>query len=473
MIKQLLRDSLLYLVPNLLARGIGLILLPIYTRYLSPADYGVVELLAILYALLNLVLPLEISQAVARFSPDASVRAAKSVLVSTAFWFTFIGFAAWFALTVAFPVELARIILGVDGDPFLLPTAAAAMLVNALLYLAMNQLRWNLQQNSYVAVSLLFAIVTAIVSVTLIVGFRFGVYGMILGQFAGSIVALAVATLCLWPTSPILLQFSKPELQSLLGFSAPLVISSAAVYVTLYTDRWLVSVWVGLDGVGMYSVALRVASILTLVTGSVQLALTPLIYSQHRDPTTPSAIRSFFQYYLFGAFSLILVIGVFSEDIIELLAGPQFFRAREVLVPVMLATLFMSFNVFSPGLALAKRTGRTAATNILGAAVNITVTLWLIPRLGLMGAAIGSVIGSSLIMMIRFAWSQKYYSIPYRWNRYAVSFIVLGLVLGFGTVYSLPIYGRAALALGGITVFALLLVRRADHAAAISRGQGA
>jgi O-antigen/teichoic acid export membrane protein len=472
-IRQLLRDSAIYLLPNLLARGIGLILLPVYTRYLSPTDYGVVELLAVLYALLNVVLPLEISQAVARFSADAKHNVEKSRLVSTAFWFTALAFAIWFTVSVLFPLELSRAILGVEGDRYLLPTAAAAMLANALLYLAMNQLRWNLQQIPYLVVSVLFAITTATVSVTLIVGFSFGVYGMIWGQLAGSAAALIAGAAYLAGTSPIVARFSIAQFKAQLKFSAPLVLSSLAIYFTTYTDRWLVSIWMGLDGVGVYSVALRIASVLAVATSSVQLALTPLIYSRYREVDTPDAIRKFFQYYLFGAFSLVVVVGVFAAEIIKLVAGPRFQDAHEIVAPVMLATLILSLNVFCPGLSLAKRTGRLAVANVIGGAVNIAASLWLIPVLGLIGAAMSNLIASSLIMVLRFAWSQQHYFIPYRWSRYALTFAILSLVLWLAASQSLPAYGRLALTLAGIASFALLLTGRDDHARAVGRGQGA
>jgi O-antigen/teichoic acid export membrane protein len=332
------------------------------------------------------------------------------------------------------------------------------MLANALLYLAMNQLRWNLQQIPYLVVSVLFAIITAMVSVTLIVGFGFGVYGMIWGQLTGSAAALIAAAVYLAGTSPIAARFSSAELKAQLEFSAPLVLSSLAVYLTTYTDRWLVSIWVGLDGVGVYSVALRIASVLAVATSSVQLALTPLIYSRYRELGTPDAIRKFFQYYLFGAFSLVVAVGIFAAEIITLVAGPRFHGAHEIVVPVMLATLLMSLNVFSPGLALAKRTGRIAIANVSGAILNIALGLWLIPVFGLIGAATSNLAAAALIMMLRFAWSQRHYFIPYRWPRYAMTFAVLSLVLLLAGTQSLSVLARLTLALAGIASFAMLLI---------------
>src|SRR5580765_3582841 len=97
-----LKDGTVYGLSIVLARSIGLILLPILTRYLSPAEYGTIELLAIAFALLNLVLPLGVTQGMVRLQVDEKDSLRKSGYASAAFWFTasvFGGFTvlAWIA----------------------------------------------------------------------------------------------------------------------------------------------------------------------------------------------------------------------------------------------------------------------------------------------------------------------------------------------------------------------------------------
>ena len=114
-----MRDSAIYVVPTVLSRGLGLILLPVYTRFLTPDVYGALELLMLLYVLLNLTLPLEITQSVARFLADSNELEDKQKIVSAGFWFTcavFLGVAIFMLL---FPNMLSRWLLG--SGKFVLP----------------------------------------------------------------------------------------------------------------------------------------------------------------------------------------------------------------------------------------------------------------------------------------------------------------------------------------------------------------
>jgi O-antigen/teichoic acid export membrane protein len=463
MMRQLLRDSLIYLAPSLLARGIGLVLLPVYTRYLGPADYGVVEILAVTYALLNLVLPLEVAQAVARYSVEAGSAARKSLQFSTAFWFTALVFAAWLGLTLALPTGLARMIVGVEDDPLLLPAASTAMLANSLLYLALNQLRWNLQPVAYAIASTVFAVATAAVSLTLIVGLGFGVYGVIWAQFAGSALALLYAATALTKTSPLVLRCSRDELATLVTFSAPLVLSGIAIYLATYADRWMVSISTGMEGVGLYSVPSRLASVIALLTTSIQLALAPWIFNHYREQQAAASIRGVFQLYLLGAFSLIALIGSFAGEIIALISGPRFHEASVLVAPVLVASLVASLYVFAPGLAIEKRTGLLARANLAGAAVNIAANALLIPAVGLIGAAFGTLAGAIVMTTLKFTWSQRYYPIPYRWGRYALALGMLIAVLWLTWAGTWPASWRLALVAAAVAVFTLLLVSRDDR----------
>lgn len=453
----LLRDSAIYFVPTLLARGLGLMLLPLYTRYLGPAEYGTAEMLTVLFALLHLVLPLDVGQAVARFSVDAESAAQRGRYFSTAFWFTALTFGIWLAITLAFPQPLGRMLLGSQTDGGLLPFAAAAMLANALLLLALNQLRWNMQPKAYAAVNMLFALTAAAVSVVLVVGFDFAVYGIVWGQLAGSLTGLGCAAALLSRTSPLCPTFSWDELRALVAYSAPLVVSGMAIYLAGYADRWIVSAFLGMEALGLYAVPARLASIITLFSTSLQLALSPWIFSHYREPGTPTAIRRVFQYYLLAMFTIIAAASAGSGRLIAWVAGDAFLPASGLVAPILVATLLASLYVFAPGPALVKRTGLLARANLAGAAVSIAGSLLMVPSLGMMGAALGMLAGAATMSALKFLASQACYPVPYRWGRYAAAFCALSFALLL-EVFPLSTASKMVLLLVSFAAFAWLLI---------------
>src|SRR5205814_2027610 len=88
MLRRFFKDSAIYGVSSIITRGIAFLLLPFYTRVLSPTDYGIVDLLTIFAALVNLTVALEISQGLARYFTDAETEPEKIEYASTALWFT-------------------------------------------------------------------------------------------------------------------------------------------------------------------------------------------------------------------------------------------------------------------------------------------------------------------------------------------------------------------------------------------------
>ena len=86
MVKLFLKDSFLYTLSNVLTKGIGFIMLPIYTTFFNPSEFGVLDMLLVTGNVLSIIIGLEIHQAVARFFPEAQSFDEKRKIVSTAFW---------------------------------------------------------------------------------------------------------------------------------------------------------------------------------------------------------------------------------------------------------------------------------------------------------------------------------------------------------------------------------------------------
>ena len=106
MLQAFLKNSLIYTLGHLLTSGIAIFLLPIYTRYLSPAEYGVIDLFIVIAAIVNLTIALEISQGIARYYQEAKNEKEKRKYTSSAFWFTILVYSLFFFLTFFFLVIL-------------------------------------------------------------------------------------------------------------------------------------------------------------------------------------------------------------------------------------------------------------------------------------------------------------------------------------------------------------------------------
>ena len=470
-----LKDGATYAVSTVLARSIGLILLPILTRYISPADYGSIELTATAFALLNLALPLEVTQGMARLQAEEQGASGKSAYASTAFWFTAAVFGGLTLIALGASERLAAVLFGAPGYETVLRVAVCGMTLSALLYVVQNQLRWNLQSRAFAATNVALVLVTSSISVVLIVGMHTDVIGYFLASVAGNAVALALALIMVSAKTPIVMRFDRARLGEMLAFSAPLVLSGAAVYLTAYADRWLVRYWLGLEGLGLYGVAFRIASIVGVVISSLQLAVTPLIYQGYRNPETPALMRNLLSYILAGVLPVVCLLAALSEQVVQVLAGSRFQAAAPAAGWLSLGVVLAALYVFAPGMGLAKRTKRIAAANIVAALCNVALGLVLIPSLGVQGAAIAYAMGAAVMASLYFIGSDRFYAIPYPFRAFGLALFVTVAVLGAFAVFAVHWPWRVASSLvSGVAIGSILLrgMRSTDPSQPRATGTG-
>jgi O-antigen/teichoic acid export membrane protein len=426
MLRAFFRDSFLYGAAGLLSRGLSVLLVPLYTRVLSPADFGALDMLMAFGALVNLTVALEVTQGVARHYPEASTPEEKGRIASTALWFTLCAFSAFWAAGVLFAPELGALLLDSPEMAPLVRLSVAAIWAGGLFYFAQNQLRWQLQAARSAAISLLMSITTAAVSLYLVVVERIGVAGLLWGLLAGSAVG-AAAGLYLTRAS-YRYGFDRGRLAVMLRFSIPLVPSSIAVFVAMYVDRFVIKELMTLRDVGLYGVGYRVATLAGLLMLGFQGALTPLVFAHYRKPETPGELARLFRYFV--AFALIIVLGLslFAPELLLVFTTPDYVEGAAVVPLLAPAVVLSGMYIFTPGLGIAKRTAGIAAITIVGAALNTALNFLLVPRLGIAGAALGSFSAALAVFAAYMAASQRLYPVPHRWGRLAAAVLACAAV---------------------------------------------
>jgi len=436
MLSRLGRDTLIYGVSTLLVRGIQIVLIPVYTRVLGSGDYGMVETLAVLGALVNLTVALEISQGMARYMADGDAVEHRQGYASTAVLFSVMAYGLFVVIAAMGSLPLSRWLFGGHGNPSMLLVAIGALAVNGVFVLLQDLLRWQLKPLSYLAASLCYSIVIALVGISLVAGAKMGVCGVFWGQLAGAVAGGLVS----WFFARGLLspEFDPAKLRRMLAYSLPLVLSGAAVFGNLFTDRIVVREILGIDALGIYGVAARFASVIAILSVGLQAALLPLVFRGWRDPATAVMLGRAFRYYCLAMIPIAGGIALFSGEIFLSVTGPSFHSGRTVLPLLALASMLSTLYIFSPGLFIGKRTGLVAVVNISGAAVNIGLSLLLVPQFGLHAAALTAGLASASVFCGFLFLGRFYYSVPYDPMRVAVSLSSVVLLVVLGLIWNAP-----------------------------------
>jgi O-antigen/teichoic acid export membrane protein len=437
MIRSFFKDSAIYMVPSILMYGTNFFLLPLYTRVLSVADYGALDMLKVFESLALLVVAFEVSQGLARYFIEEESHEKRIAYASTALWFTVLCFSVFLTICFVFSSSLALIVLTTSGLDQEFKVGAIYIAVNGIYLLTMTQLRFELRSLDYAKVSVATFSTTAVTSISLAYFFDWGLMGMIVGLLVGSFTGLVLAFIKL--RNSYYFGFDIGILRKMLFFSLPLVPSAAAVFISGYVDRMMISHFLSLEEVGLYGMGFRVAAIVSLLLVGFNRALVPLIYKHHKEEDSPQKIADLFRFFMAFALLFFLGLSIFAQDILWLLTNPEFYPAKNIVVFLVSAILFSQIYMFAPGTAIAEKTRIIMWISVGSAVLNGLLNLIMIPWLGYIGAAIATMASHFIVCLINIKVSQRYYPIPFDWVKIwsaaaaVASLYGVSLYIEFGT----------------------------------------
>ncbi len=410
----LLRTSVVYTLTAALTSGLSLILLPLYTRVLSPGDYGSLDLMILFANLANLVIALEVIQGMGRYYTQETNPEHRRSYAGTALVFTLLCHALFFLCMFFFAPHLAPLILGQDGLVPEFRTGALFIVVNSLYLVAQAVLRWQFRARGYALVSLVYATVTGFASLAFAFVFDLGLSGFLWGMVAGAGAGLVSALRLL--RGEIRYGLDLYSLAEMLRFSVLLVPSSLSVFFGAYIDRLMISAFLGTEQVGVFAVGYRVASLLMFAVIGIRGSLTPLVYTHSDSPDTPDQLAVIFRVFIAASIVFYALLGLFSADIIGLLSTDEYRGAARVVVLLAPALLLSQMYIFAPGMGIRKRAGIIATLNFVGMSFNAALNYLLIPRFGVEGAAAATLLGYTLAFALFMYSSQRLYPVPHQWK---------------------------------------------------------
>ena len=434
-LKQLAGQTMIYGLSTILARIINFLFVPIYTRLLSPENYGVVTEFMAYIAVLQVVLVLGLETGCFRFANKEGVDPRK--VYSSAFVTVFCVSATFLALMIAFagPISSA---LGYEGYSSCIMYMGGILATDAVTAILFAKLR---QENK----ALKFAIFKTIKIITetvanLVLFLWVPKHYDVTPDF--SFVILAIFISCIVCTLLFVPDFLKlsfrldPKLiRQMLAYSLPLMVAALPGVVNDFLDRILfryfdtnAEAW--RSSLGLYQAAVKLAVIMNLFIQMFRYAAEPFFFRRAREKDSNKLYASVQEY--FTAFCGLVFLGVILYiDIIALILGPQFREAVGV-VPVMLLSymiLGMLFNV-SMWYKLSGKTNMAIWITLSGLAVTAIVIVIFMPKYSYWAAAWGHLASYLVMFIISAALGAKYYPIPYRWGRLIGIFVVMGLVYG-------------------------------------------
>ncbi|WP_343854500.1 oligosaccharide flippase family protein [Algoriphagus jejuensis] len=407
MIKKLIKDGSLYTLSGFISRGISLILLPFYVRFLTQEEYGLLDLILLLVNFVNITFSLELTQAIARFLPSFRFFKPKVHLISTSLWILVGSYSFFFLSYMLFKEFIISNVFQVALDDSTYCLIGVYVVLNGLFLFFQNNLRWDLQSFKFSINSLIYTFFNVAFVVLFLFNMNLGINGVLVANIIASIVAVTASFISHRKYYTFFI--SRKYARKLIYFSFPLIFSSVSVYLSLYIDRIIINQYLGLSELAIFGVSYRFASLVGLITLGFSSALTPLIYNSPYAFNTKNTLAKLFYFFLLGSFLFLFFITLFATDILLIFTTVEYVSAKYIMPVVTASVIFSSLYIFFPGLTLEGRTKILAVINTVAAALNLILCLILVKKYGVFGVAISTLITAIFSFMINVFYSNKFY----------------------------------------------------------------
>ncbi len=434
-LKDTAKHTFIYSIGNLSTKVIGLLLLPLYTAKLSLLNYGRFTILETTSMFLTMVLGLRIVSSMMRWSAETEDKKEQGKILFNTYIILIITAITVNIIFTPIKTWLSQAFFSSADYSHFFTVIFAIIGLEMVNQVPMNLFRFR---GKPVVYSVVFASKLFIV---LIFNIYFLVYAEIgvIGIFYSQLIANAIQML---GTLPILLKnfnyrFDFSLIKEMLGYSIPLIFSAISVQLLAIGDRYIIKYLLDYSQVGIYSLGYKISGVLNVfVVQAFALGFLPIAYKMQDSPDAAEFFQKVFKY-----FSMILVFGalgvsLFSREILLVFAQkPEFYIAYKIVPLITIAFIFKGIQyMFLLGFHYVKKTKYVAYIVTIALFVNIGLNFMLIPKLGIWGAALTTVISSLLISVISYLVSQKFYPVKYEISKMLLVFVVgtsLYLVSGF------------------------------------------
>lgn len=332
-VSKALRDSVIYGGGQLLQRSVGFLMLPIYTRFLTPADYGVLSLLVVAVQSVAAFTGLQLVHALFRYYYETNDATTRKVMISTTLILTAGTKIATTILVVIFSGSLASVFLGDGGLSKLVALFAVTMISDVLVYIPMQYLRILNRPKTYVVISLIKLFCQVSMNVWFLVFMGFGVSGVI---YANIIAGFGVGgALVVWTLSKTGARVSLKLVGQLSSYSWPLIFGGILTLYAYQVGAISLSHMSGLAEVGIFALAMKFNSMIPLlVTEPFMQAWAPQRFRIRKQKNAIDVYQKAFLVLMFGVVVVATAVALLSENIIYFMASPEFWPAAK-LVPII------------------------------------------------------------------------------------------------------------------------------------------
>lgn len=452
--RTLWRSWIVYSLSSLASRLVGFLMLPIYTRLLSPEEYGIRAMVTVGMDIVGMVCWLGITTAMVRHYTGDQKGANRTDAVSTAYVTGALSLGSGVVLGILAAPWLSIALLGDAAYAGYIRLGLITLFCTNTMEIGLAYIRLRQRVGTVVLVSLSTLALTVASNIALVVVLRWGVVGIFYSEILTyGIFSIVIARLTLREVG---LRFSWTLARRMIAYGAPLTLMPASWLLVNRTAGVFLTHHESIAAAGIYALAMQCAQVLLVtVIWPFREAWDPGQFEIARDPDGARTYRRMFQAFTFTIVIAGLVFAVAAEDVIRLMAAPRFHSAAAVVPILVAAHVVMGLTLFfKTGLLVKNGTAVLGWIGLATGVVSVGASAILVPLYYAPGAAYSRLIALVVMAALTYVMAQRVW--PQQPDFAGLAKLIALALAGFAVSRLIPPSPLlAALALKGAVVVAV------------------
>lgn len=430
-LKSVVKDSFIYGIGRISSKIVGFILLPLYTGYLSTAEYGILGILEISGQVLTSVLGFRLMAALHRWYFDTDyIEKSKSI------FFSLLSFSFFSALLITiiialFSDQISLILFDSETYSYLINLLLATVLLEVFFIIPTTLMKLQEKAVLYSLSHVGKLIIDLGFTIYFITSLGRKVEGIYEAKIIGFIIFFLFASRFIW--SNLKIKFELEIIKAMLVFSIPLAISSIAGILLSITDRYCLKFLGNLSDVGIYSLGYKLANTTKIIiVSSFQLAISTVVFKIMNSPENKRLYPKLLTYLSFVTMVFVLGFSVFGKELVELLAQNKDYWDAYHIIPIISFSIFFGMlkDNTAYGIYISKKTAKIPLYIFGASLVNLILNILFIPIWSIMGAAFATLVSQIILFFFIYRYSYSCYPVEYELNK-IFKLVMIGLILVF------------------------------------------
>jgi len=457
MFKELAKSFLIYGVASGIGKFISLFLVPIYTRMFTPDQYGVIDLISTLIALVSILGMAQLESAVARYYYTVKETTERRLYVSTALWTIVTLSIFWVVIVFFLAGYISELLFKTNQYRSIISTALLIIPFSNIFSFLTVVMRFDKKPVIYAAFVTVQLLSTVGISVWLVVFERTGIAGVFYGQLFGFILGAAAPLFYL--RRLLVFTWDRQLLKKYFRYSLPLVPAVAGNWLNAYASRFVMLGYLTLADIGLYTVALKIASVFHLIDAAFRMAWLPFMWENFERPDHRDIYKRIMKIVTIGVFLAIVAFSLFGKEALTLVATSDYVKASPLIGMLAFAIgLTIVVQTIGLGAGITKRTEYNTLIYFTGVGMNVGSLLILVPEMGLIAVPLSFLFSTTVTVALTWLNSEKLYYIGFSKSYFIMAYALTLAPVIIAAKYDADIFTKSAVLAALTAIFGAMLI---------------